>query len=142
MNLRPPDPKSGALTKLRYTPAARANAPVRNDRTRDFFISPRPKNRIQNEERTNKNINKVQSQHIPRNPFNRSSPRPISTGQLNTLPYLHTRPIYLVVCKGPYYLFDMGNLILRAASRLDAFSVYPCRIWLLCHGSGTQQIHQ
>ena len=36
----------------------------------------------------------------------------------------------------------MGNLILRAASRLDAFSVYPCRAWLLCHAVGLQQIHQ
>ena len=36
----------------------------------------------------------------------------------------------------------MGYLILRGASRLDAFSVYPCRTWLLCHGFGSQQIHQ
>ena len=36
----------------------------------------------------------------------------------------------------------MGYLILRGASRLDAFSVYPCRTWLLCHAVGQQQIHQ
>ena len=36
----------------------------------------------------------------------------------------------------------IGYLILRGASRLDAFSVYPVRTWLLCHGSGSQQIHQ
>ena len=30
----------------------------------------------------------------------------------------------------------MGYLILRGASRLDAFSVYPFRTWLLCHASG------
>ena len=36
----------------------------------------------------------------------------------------------------------MGYLILRGASRLDAFSVYPVQTWLLCHGLGTQQIHQ
>ena len=36
----------------------------------------------------------------------------------------------------------MGNLVLRLASRLDAFSVYPFRIWLLCRGIGYQQIHQ
>jgi hypothetical protein len=30
------------------------------------------------------------------------SPRPISTGRLNTLPCVHLRPIYLVVCEGPY----------------------------------------
>ena len=36
----------------------------------------------------------------------------------------------------------MGNLILRGASRLDAFSVYPVRIWLPCRGVGRQQVHQ
>ena len=35
-----------------------------------------------------------------------------------------------------------GYLILRGASRLDAFSVYPFRTWLLCHAVGRQQIHQ
>ena len=35
-----------------------------------------------------------------------------------------------------------GNLILRGASRLDAFSVYPFRTWLLCNAVGRQQIHQ
>ena len=39
-------------------------------------------------------------------------------------------------------LISEGYLILRGASRLDAFSVYPCRTWLLCHGSDSQQIHQ
>ena len=28
----------------------------------------------------------------------------------------------------------MGYLILRGASRLDAFSVYPVQTWLPCHG--------
>ena len=36
----------------------------------------------------------------------------------------------------------MGNLILRAASRLDAFSVYPFRAWLPCCAVGLQQVHQ
>ena len=36
----------------------------------------------------------------------------------------------------------MGDLILRGASRLDAFSVYPFQTWLLCCGFGIQQIHQ
>ena len=31
-----------------------------------------------------------------------SSPRPISTGPLHGLPRFHFRPIYLVVCQGPY----------------------------------------
>ena len=36
----------------------------------------------------------------------------------------------------------MGYLILRGASRLDAFSVYPCRTWLLSHGVDLQLMHQ
>ncbi len=35
-----------------------------------------------------------------------------------------------------------GYLILRGASRLDAFSVYPFQTWLLRHAVGRQQIHQ
>ena len=67
------------------------------------------------------------------------SPRPISTCQLHTLLHFHLMPIYLVLSKGSYLL---GYLILRGASRLDAFSVYPFRTWLLCHGTGSQQMHQ
>ena len=58
-----------------------------------------------------------------------SSPRPISTGPLNTLLCLHSRPIYHVFYMGPYSKW-MGYLILRGVSRLDAFSVYPCQTWL------------
>ena len=57
------------------------------------------------------------------------SPRPISNSQLHALLHFHLCPIYLVVFKGSYYL-RMGYLILRGASRLDAFSVYPFRTWL------------
>ena len=64
-----------------------------------------------------------------------SSPRPISSSQLHTLLHFHLCPIYLVVFKGSY-CFHMGYLILRGASRLDAFSVYPFPTWLLCHGLG------
>ena len=71
----------------------------------------------------------------------RSSPRPISNSQLHALPHFHLCPIYLVVFKGSYF-FRMGSLILRGASRLDAFSVYPVLTWLLCHAIGSQQIHQ
>ena len=53
------------------------------------------------------------------------SPRFISIGQLNTLLYLHPQPIYHVVFMGSYLLHAMGYLILRWASHLDAFSVYP-----------------
>ena len=65
-----------------------------------------------------------------------SSPHPISNSQLHVLPHFHLCPIYLVVFKGSYYL-RMGYLILRGASRLDAFSVYPFPAWLLCHALGS-----
>ena len=65
-----------------------------------------------------------------------SSPHPISNSQLHTLLYFHLCPIYLVVFKGVYF-FRMGHLILRGASRLDAFSVYPVPAWLLCHALGS-----
>ena len=55
----------------------------------------------------------------------RKSVRPISTCWLNVSPRLHLRPINLVVYKGSYR--KGGYLILRTASRLDAFSVYPNR---------------
>ena len=48
--------------------------------------------------------------------------RTISTGQLNALLHLHLRPIDVVVYHGP-----QGYLVLRGASRLDAFSGYPVR---------------
>ena len=48
--------------------------------------------------------------------------RTISTGQLNALLHLHLRPIDEVVYLGP-----QGYLVLRGASRLDAFSGYPVR---------------
>ena len=46
--------------------------------------------------------------------------RAISTARLNTSPCLHLRPIYVVVCNGPW-----RDLILKRASCLDAFSTYP-----------------
>ncbi len=56
-----------------------------------------------------------------------SSPRPISTGRLHTLPCFHLRPINLVVYEGPYLVDPVGDLISRRASHLDAFSAYPFR---------------
>ena len=70
----------------------------------------------------------VTSCPLPR--LNWSSPHPISNSQLHVLPHFRLCPIYLVVFKGVYF-FRMGYLILRGASRLDAFSVYPFRAWLL-----------
>ena len=48
--------------------------------------------------------------------------RAISTSQLNALLRLHLWPIDVVVFHGP-----QGDLVLKGASRLDAFSVYPVR---------------
>ena len=48
--------------------------------------------------------------------------RTISTGQLNALLRLHLRPVDVVVYHGP-----QGYLVLRGASRFDAFSGYPFR---------------
>src|ERR1044072_7372545 len=56
-----------------------------------------------------------------------SSPRPISTGLLRVSPLFQIRPINLVVYQGSYPLKEVGELILRSASRLDAFSGYPVR---------------
>src|SRR5581483_2833517 len=64
------------------------------------------------------------------------SPRPISTGRLNTLPCVHLRPINLVVCEGPYLVDPVGDLILGRASHLDAFSAYLCRTWLTSRAAG------
>ena len=59
--------------------------------------------------------------------FVNPSPRPISTGRLNTLLCVHLRPINVVVYHGPYLVDPVGNLILKQASRLDAFSAYLFR---------------
>ena len=54
--------------------------------------------------------------------------RPISTGKLNPFLGLHLRPINLVIFEGPSVPFTReGDLILRWASHLDAFSGYPDR---------------
>ena len=48
--------------------------------------------------------------------------RAISTGRLSASQRLHLRPIDVVVFHG-----SQGDLVLRGASRLDAFSGYPVR---------------
>ncbi len=55
-----------------------------------------------------------------------TSPRPISTGRLG-ITAVHLRPINPVFCWGPYPVVPVGNLILKRASRLDAFSGYHFR---------------
>ena len=51
----------------------------------------------------------------------------ISTASLSPLPGVHAPPINQVVYLGPYSVDRMGILISGRASRLDAFSGYPCR---------------
>jgi hypothetical protein len=48
--------------------------------------------------------------------------RAIRTAWLSMSPYVHLRPIDVMVCHG-----SRGDLVLRRVSRLDAFSVYPVR---------------
>ncbi len=54
-------------------------------------------------------------------------PSAISTASLKPLPAVHARPINQVVYLGPYPINSVGTLIFGRASRLDAFSGYPCR---------------
>src|SRR5229473_2108841 len=58
--------------------------------------------------------------------------RPISTGQLHALLRFHPPPIKVVVFDRPSYPAEagLGDLILRRASCLDAFSNYLFRTWL------------
>ena len=62
--------------------------------------------------------------------FFRSSPRPISASQLHASLHFHPWSIHLVVFKGSYFSFRMGDLVLGPASCLDAFSSYPFPAWL------------
>ena len=61
------------------------------------------------------------------NYLQRTSPRPISTGQLHPSQGFHTRPINPVIYREPYPLTEAGDLISKQASRLDAFSGYLSR---------------
>jgi hypothetical protein len=49
----------------------------------------------------------------------------VRTAPLKAFLPLHARPINLVVFQGSFVL-RQANLIFGGASRLDAFSVYPC----------------
>jgi len=54
-------------------------------------------------------------------------PSTISTAQLRRSPDFHMPPIKQVVYLRSYPVDPVGNLILRRASHLDAFSAYPDR---------------
>ena len=64
--------------------------------------------------------------------------RPISTGKLHALLRFHPPPIKVVVFDWPSYppAGGLGNLILRRASRLDAFSDYLFQISLPSDATG------
>jgi hypothetical protein len=57
-------------------------------------------------------------------------PSTISTAQLHPSPDFHMPPIKQMVSLRSYPVNPVGNLILRRASHLDAFSAYPNRTWL------------
>jgi hypothetical protein len=71
---------------------------------------------------------------LPRITFQK--PSTISTGRLQTLLSFHLRPIQLVVSQRSYFLIEMGSLILRSVSHLDAFSGYQLRRLLLGCATG------
>ena len=56
-----------------------------------------------------------------------AEPSAISTAPLHASRRFHARPIDQVVYLGPYLVVRVGTLISGRASRLDAFSGYPCR---------------
>jgi hypothetical protein len=59
-----------------------------------------------------------------------SSRLAVRTGRLRRSPAVHSRPIDLVVFQEPSDPAGHGNLVLKRASRLDAFSAYPFPTWL------------
>ena len=67
----------------------------------------------------------------------------VGTGPLRRSPVVHSQPIDLVVFQEPSHL-RAGNLVLKRASRLDAFSAYPFPTWLpgdaLSRTAGTPEV--
>ena len=63
-------------------------------------------------------------------------PSTVSTAQLHPSPDFHMRPIKQVVSLRSYPVDPVGNLILRRASHLDAFSAYPNRTYLPSNAIG------
>ena len=70
--------------------------------------------------------------------------RAISTGKLQVSPLFHILPINQVVYLGPSLPLGLGDLILRSASRLYAFSGYHNRTSLpsgaLGRTAGSQEV--
>ena len=74
----------------------------------------------------------------PASPYHARCKKPstISTGSLHTSLRLHVPPIKLVVFQRSSSFSKMGNLVLRSASHLDAFSGYPIRSSLPGYAAG------
>ena len=64
---------------------------------------------------------------IPDQLLEKVKPSTVSTAQLHPSPDFHMPPIKQVVSLRSYPVNPVGNLILRRASHLDAFSAYPNR---------------
>jgi hypothetical protein len=64
---------------------------------------------------------------IPDQLLEKVKPSTISTAQLHPSPDFHMPPIKQMVSLRSYLVNPVGNLILRRASHLDAFSAYPNR---------------
>ena len=58
------------------------------------------------------------------------------------MPYSTSTPALSTSSSSRGLTLTMGYLILRGASRLDAFSVYPFRAWLPGRGVDRQPVHQ
>ena len=71
--------------------------------------------------------NPIQSELIPDQLLEKVKPSTISTAQLHPSPDFHMPPIKQMVSLRSYPVNPVGNLILRRASHLDAFSAYPNR---------------
>ena len=64
---------------------------------------------------------------IPDQLLEKVKPSTISTAQLHPSPDFHMPPIKQMVSLRSYLVNPVGDLILRRASHLDAFSAYPNR---------------
>ena len=67
------------------------------------------------------------------------SPIGYALDRLVTVSYMHyctSTSVLSTSCSLRGLRLATGDLILRGASRLDAFSVYPVPAWLLCHALG------
>ncbi len=69
--------------------------------------------------------------------WRKKKPSRVSSGQLKALQPLHLRPIKVVFFDRAYPVNPVGDLIVGAASHLDAFSGYPFLTWLLGNAVGT-----